>query len=290
MSDYDNAKSFGTSKITVDSLERQAIIARNETFDCVETGFMFLDDHFGLRNGCIHTLVGAMGKGKSSLTRSLLIEHLNKGKRILYYTTEETEEDFRLWAAYAGVGDDLLGNLVIATEKKMLSIIENPKEIRGFMNVLGGWVKGPQCDLIFFDNLTTSSCYDSNDATQSSKFIKALSLTIDHLKIPCLLVAHTNPNKKDSSNVWIDGSDIRGSRDASIISQYLYVMRALEVTDETTLPVRHVFIFTDKARRHPCGGRIYQLYWDKSRKRYTRDRRVSMEDFNAIYKTRNKIG
>ena len=291
LSDFDNIPNIGIVKpIFENSEEANLLKLKNETFELPESNFMFLNDHYGFRKGCIHLVIGSQGKGKSSLTRSLLYERLEKGNRVFFYATEESPKDIKTSAAYFGAGNELLGNLLIGTEKKMRTFLESTKEIEAFMKVLKTWILKAEAEIFFFDNLTTSAIYNSNNAYQASRFIWELHVLCEKLNIPFVIVAHTNPNKKDNSNQWIDGNDIRGSRDASIRAQYLYAIRTLDITESADITIRKAFVFTQKARNHTCTGNIYSLKWDGQRKGYSGDTRISMEQFNKFYKMRNKIG
>lgn len=241
--------------------------------------FAFLQDHKGLRPGCIHIILGTTGSGKSTLVTSMLEEMLYAKKRVLFYLTEESTKDVETKLSYGFLDfdQDLFG---IFTEVDLLKRCDGKKETRGFISQLEMAIDEMKPDILVFDNFTTSSFGDQNK--NSPEVALALKQLVQEKNIPLLLVAHTGSSIKDG--MFFDSSCVRGFRTITNIAEYVYCY--LRLREEVMGEGRTAnFIFTDKSRNHSEASRsTYKLFFDGTKKIFTSDQKASYGDLKKLIK------
>jgi len=269
---------------TVNPLEFENRKNINETYLFQKSKFKFVNDHFGFRNSKMHIILGTTGSGKTTLLMSLIDEMLVEKKKILFYSCEETVEDFETKFGYSNAQfDEKL--LMIFHENKMLSLLNNDTlNINEFEKQLGLAILQNKPDVFIFDNITTSAFYDQNKlASETAKRIKKLC---DNSGIPFIVIAHTASSVKEGQ--FFDSSCIRGFRSITNTAQYVYCYMRLreEFMGRTTIVN---CIYTDKSRGHSDASRAcYKLSFDAQKKIFTSDQQIEYASFKKYFKASQK--
>lgn len=87
-----------------------------------EIEFNFIRDHYGLKRGKAHMLLGSSGRGKSTLSRSILFQLASK-KKVLLCSSEETMHDTKMLFVKSRFTNKLIDNIKFLHEEKMREII-----------------------------------------------------------------------------------------------------------------------------------------------------------------------
>lgn len=179
--------------ISFEDGEREKLLDSIKNFELPETRFSFINDHKGLRPGKRHVLLGTTGTGKSTLTRSLVLDLALKTKVVLY-STEETLEDTKTMFAMRNVSDEILKNIEFIFEGD----IQQQMKASGLSDSLVEWkrlmaikILNSKSHVLFFDNITTSSFYDGVQYQQSISFLETINELIAEVNCAFFVVAHT---------------------------------------------------------------------------------------------------
>lgn len=238
-----------------------------------KTGLSFLAQHCGYRNGKMHMLLGVTGGGKSTMTRSMIYDFCknNKKKKALIFLSEEDK---------------------VSLEKELYKIESDISWANNLIIVSGldgsdffTSVKKNRFDIIFHDNITTSNEYNDKKPQEQSKYINKVKQLISELNVPFVVVAHTGATSAMNQNKIIDVNDIRGSKTIINISEYIYIMTTFLIGNNM-----NQFITTNKNRTHMTTEKISMLDFDKVKRIYTKSTRVTFDEYNQIFKTRDILG
>jgi hypothetical protein len=240
-----------------------------------QTKFAFLRIHRGLRENKMHLLISPTHGGKSTAVRSVLFDVVlnNRDKQVLIILSEETVEEFKIEFSKTFPSHDILDNVTIMSEQDgAISVSELKKIINGAINA-------SKCDLLFYDNITTSTLYPDDFKTQeaSALWLKALSKTVT-----LFLIAHTNENS--GANKLLTESDIRGSKKLPNLVEFLYVLQPIMVGNKM-----FQFINIRKHRGQETDNKLFRLYYNPELSTFDRDQAVSFDDVKEVFKMRNKL-
>ncbi len=246
-----------------------------------ESKFNFLLEHYGYRPGCLHALLGTPGGGKTSLLKAMISEATIK-KKVLLMLTEEQFKEYEpdLHASNENYNPD---NLLYMHEDSVPTEIKKDK--KAALNYLRDQVNDSDCDVFFFDNITTSVFYASTSGLRwQEELISMLRRTAKTLNIPIIYAVHTNKNVKDNSNKLIDGEDVRGTNQSFQKSDYFYVLQRFQQENNY-----YPFLFLRKHRFHKFVDNKY-FYLNFKNGCYEEDKPTTFDKINQAFMQRNWLG
>lgn len=267
--------------------DRDERLEKLTQFEYAETRFGFINDHFGFRKGKVHLLLGTTGSGKSTLTRSLLLD-VAKHHKVLLWSTEESREETIDMLAKRNVGGEFLKNIKFIDEDKL---IQNANlkltDVDELLRIIGAQVINFGAELIILDNITTSQFYSNYEV--QLQLINGIRSLVQFLEVPVLIVAHTQKSVKDDQRDLIGPNDIMGPKTLADKAQYQYVYQKFVLPgfggDGSQGVIRVV-----KGRGVGNIGNIYFLRFNFDTLEYTSDYKVVFNDFKELFKRRAKLG
>jgi len=222
-----------------------------------KSSFKPFSDHLGLRPGEVHTIVASKGSGKSTLARTMVSELVFGGHKVFYYLSEESKNKY-----FAGL-QTMFRDMAPNTHEKYLSNIFAMSELDERLNPqlvlkrLKDEVHLNDCNVLIFDNITTSVCGDGRPDQQSAFYWQLKKLAED-LNIPIVVFVHTE-KKTDTRNKFQTGDNVRGNAAIVNLASYCYILTLYYNQN----PMR-TFLFTDKSRYHPkANKKIYELEYNE---------------------------
>ena len=239
----------------------------------------------GWRPRNIFLFLGAAGEGKSTLTRTLVIDALAnvpKGKKVLVYLSEESVDDFIIELNKSGVfehGKELLTKLEIFSEQSIEDA--TPKKVFAKFCEL---CSRKDIAIVFLDNLTTSEFYmDKKVEAQSmvAKKLKQLALNPDKT---IAVIAHTGTEVNQTIKRLVNANDIRGSKSLINITQVIFILQRFEIQDRIYQTLRLV-----KYRGYSPENKMFNLNFDKRLFVFNNNRAIDFETFKSAYGERNKL-
>jgi hypothetical protein len=249
-------------------------------------GLQFVDDHFGPRPGCLHTLLGSTGRGKSTLVQSLLLEWARNAAVALYLSEESIERvEYKLFEKEVDPSY-LSPNLFLIHERDMLKRC-SAENISLFMITLRTKLEACKAKMLIIDNLTTSQFYEGNIPTNAALLAKLRDLA-DQMQIPIFLIAHTKKGVNETTKGIILPDDVRGSAVLPNTSDYFYTFYRVRHTSETGSARDGAFVWVNKSRDHENQDKIYRLDYNVHSKRYIADSAVDFNIFKEAMRDRDR--
>ena len=276
-------------RLTADSPEaKQKMVESLTTYFFPKSKFEFVNSSYSFRPKEWHLLLGSQGKGKSTLSRSLLFELAQNGVKVLYYSTEETEHQFKTMCYLAQLQDAHLENIYFVHDKDMFTKAGDDLELWETFFVAELVRSGAQ--IVFFDNITTSRFYGNKHVEEQGKFADQLKEICQRGERPFFIVAHTKKGVMDSSSQEITGQDIRGNANVSNMSENLLVFRMIKETTPEGKFRRHAFIYIDKGRFNKGMGRHFKLMYDMESRTYVGDTAIDFNKVKEAFQRQEKLG
>lgn len=242
--------------------------------------FAFLNNHNGFRNGNIHTILGVSHGGKSTLTRTLIVDVLanRPKKKILLWLSEETRLEF--------LQEFIASNFTEYDEDQLLIYSEMDNQVNDHTTLkhIEDIVIQKNVDILFFDNITTSRIYMDQQIQVQSQRASLLKKFANAWNIPIVIIAHTKAEITENYNGIINMNDIRGNKSIVNISQFFYILQTFTsgVKKFSTLRLA-------KHRGYVVSDTIYQLIFAKPVKMFALGEAIKFDDFAAAFKNRNKL-
>lgn len=275
-----------TSLRPFDKDQLDARSAENKKFFLEPSGMKFIDDHYGLRPGCIHTLMGSTGSGKSTLTQSLMLTWGRKNDAMIYLT-EETPDRYELKLSEKCESAEYLSpNLHFLHEQEVIRDMKSDN-YRGFLKFIEGGVAESNAKMLLIDNLTTSAFYDGK-IENNIPILSGLRNIAGHYKIPIIVVVHTKKGVNEVAKGLMEPDDVRGSASIANTSDYFYTFYRIGCTIGTGTKVWNTFIYVNKSRDHDTQGNFYRLKYEYGRG-YVFDEQISFNGFKQLMKERDKL-
>src|SRR3990167_4040953 len=172
-----------TALISAEEINR--LKQENETI-FIGSRFNFIKDHYGLRPGMRHLLIGCTGTGKSTLARSILCDSAKICKTLLY-SSEESLEQTQYLLSLRDLDDDAKKNILILNEDTSIRRFAYNQE--SMLLWLSQHLVHFQAKLLIFDNLTTSAYYDGREYEAQIYFFERLSAIERRFHIPIILIS-----------------------------------------------------------------------------------------------------
>jgi KaiC/GvpD/RAD55 family RecA-like ATPase len=257
-------------------------IADLKSFKFSKTGFNFLDDHFGLRPGSTHVILGTAGKGKSTLTRSIA-KRLIENHKLLLVGTEESKSEVEVQMALMEFNQyNTEKNLFYIHEREDLEI--NPSttmSVSDWLQKIEGLMDSSGCEIFIYDNITCSFLYEQIGNQQPMIF--GLKDLLKRKNIPAIIVAHTK--KGVQSSHFFSEDDVRGSAQLALATEFLYAFNFFtQSTNGEEAKTASIRIMKSRAYRNT--GRAYELKFDGNS--YTGDRRIKLHDLEKLASKNSK--
>ena len=278
---------FEEQTLAMTEEERDQLLLDRVTFHYAKTRFNFLNEHSGLRRKNFHLLMGTAGTGKTTLSRSALMD-LAEYHKIFVYSSEESVKETKAMFALRKTGNTILQNVVFWHERDAEKICgESADE---WLKQLEIRIMNSKADIFFFDNLTTSRFYDVK-VNDQPKIVSSLHSILHACNVAGFFVAHTANGVKDDQQALISTSDIRGNRSLTNKAEFVYAYQKFTSppTGQSTSPVSYGTIRNLKARGHDVGS-TFLLRFDFNTSEYTGDVKIPSTKFKEIYDSRFKLG
>lgn len=272
-----------------DPYERQQLLNELTTFYFPKTGFSFIDDHYGLRPGCMHVLMGTTGQGKSTLVRSLLLRAAEQGKRVWIYSSEESVKEINRSLSSSSVADSALEYVSVFHEDVVDEICNDDMSLFDlFKTQIEIKLASYQPDLIVVDNLTTSGWYDGAGFERATLMIAWWKKVLRKRNIPGIFVAHTKDGVGEGSGLF-SASDIRGPKVFTNKTEFLYFFQMIYHTDPQGKLHKFPVIRIGKSRGYSNAGLVYKLNYSQQHMLYVGDQSIDHNKFNEIFNKRDTL-
>lgn len=250
----------------------------NYNSESLKSRFNFLKQHGGLKSDKMHLLIAPTHSGKSTLTRTLLVDAMimNPKKKFLLWLTEETKEEFLKEFKKCFPHDQIDPNNLRIFSQQNYPETDHDK-IKDFIQQC---IDENYADFIFIDNITTSSIYvDKGTEKQASiaNWLKTISK-----EVGLFIIAHTNGN--DFNNRLLDETDIRGSKTITNLTEFLYVLQPIFINNTT-----YQFILIKKHRGESVDNKFFRLDYDKRLFSFKEDRVADFDDIAWLFQQRNLL-
>lgn len=271
-------------RLSFDREEIQKRIDENQTFFLPDTGLSFIDDHFGPRPGCLHTLLAASGRGKTTLLHSLIVAWGSKAKMLLYLTEESFDQvETKLFLKAEDVSY-LTSKLHLLHETNVLESIK-PDAVVPFLRFLSDSIIKTESKILIIDNLTTSNFYEGQ-FQNVNRLLSGLRKIAAALGVAIFIIAHTKKTMSPAKGL-ITLDDVRGSAALPMTSDYFYIFYRIRKTLDFGKEVDSSFVLVAKSRHHDNQDNFYMLQYDHRTKRYFKDKLVNFQIFKTILKERD---
>lgn len=246
----------------------------------IKTGLEFLSAHNGLREAAQHLALGLSGGGKSTFFRTLMIDYQNNkgaGDKAGIWYSEEGENDFEVQFAKTSLAESFFLKKEINFYSEIDSWESKEKDFQKLELLF------QQSDIIFFDNITTSSFYDGSYQEQI-RFVKRLKSLVKKYEKPLVIFAHTDGKIKEGHKTLIEQNDIRGPKTVCNQSEFVYILQQFHTGAEIASTLRIV-----KHREQEVKNKIYSLIYDPKASVYGASTRLLFSQFKAIFDLRNRL-
>jgi archaellum biogenesis ATPase FlaH len=233
----------------------------------VPTGFPTLDRATqGLQKGQLVTVTGLTKASKSTLALLVGMTVQKSGKRVAYFTYEQTcEEQERRYDAYnAGINDNLLNSGNVSSEdwKKVVDGIKDTEELPPLIfceDAMTVTAVGAKCDIYDPDVVIIDGTYMLEDENGENKgspqalanIVAGFKFMAMRRKICVILVTQSTPARTKGET--LNNDSIMGSR---AFVQYSNVVIGIERTEDTKMRKLKIIMSRSCA---PCD---VMLEWD----------------------------
>lgn len=246
------------------------------------SGQSFLAQHNGWRPGCLHTFIAVAGGGKSTLMRTLLsdaVKNYTKPNKICVWLSEESRAEFATELLRSDMTHEQQSKFYVFSE------LENPERVKTVELAISYFEEAcKEFDIVFFDNITTSSMYMDKTTSTQSAIATRLKIIASKNNMVLVLYAHTKAEITEGNKGIIDQNDIRGSKTIVNVSHFFYVLQRF-ICGESIFPTIKII----KHRGQEVEQRLYALSYEKSVRMYTLSYPLSFEELKELHKKRNVL-
>lgn len=244
--------------------------------------YNFIRSHNGYRKGKIHLAIGPSSGGKSTLTRSLLLDallSLRENELIHFHLSEESAEEALIELGSTGVAFDKLKQIIITSEQD-----KNYRSAQQLFLELNESLQDKRVKFLFFDNITTSFCYMDKKADDQAFIGRKLKELTKANNIPTILIAHTGGDSTMANSRLIEMNDIRGGKSIVNLAEFMYILQPMFIGSE-----RHNIIRVVKHRGVSLKHPYYQLIYHDKPKMFVCDSAISFDELKDLFKKRNVL-
>ena len=245
------------------------------------SNFSFLNVHNGFRNGHLHMFMGSAGGGKSTLTRSMVIDVLcnRPPRKVLLWLSEETRLQFLTEFDCSNFREYLSESFFIYSE-----IDRGDVSSEQIMSDIQNIITENRIDILFYDNMTTSQTYMGKTVADQSSFVKRIKIAATTWDIPVVIIAHTGAQITENYNQIINMNDIRGSKDIVNQAEFFYILQTFYEGSKRTMTLRII-----KHRGYVLDDLIYHLTFSREVKLISIAAPIPFEMFREAYRQRNQL-
>jgi energy-coupling factor transporter ATP-binding protein EcfA2 len=267
--------------ITISGAERERRLgeANNQRFFSAHG---LLNEHNGWRDSKLHLFIGPTGAGKSTLTRSLLLDCLvgTNNKFIAgLWLSEETTSEFITEINHVKIPDHIGDRVVVESEQEM-----EFKTCNNWLLSLKSFIEKNNLDILFLDNITTSIFYNDADSKEQARIARALKKLAQIMDIPIVILAHTSAEITETYPRMINLENIRGSKNLTNMVEFAYIIQPFFHHGE-----KHVFIRIAKHRGQDVQNRIFKFYYYCNQKIYGKSEPKPFDQFKELFNKREKL-
>jgi len=264
--------------VSYEAIEKEM---RENTRQIYPSRFMFLNSTRGIRPRMLSGIMGTTGSGKSTLTKTMIVDAAKKEK-VMVWLSEETVTEYQIGMHKVSDSRDSFKNICFVEEKNLDAFYLNDHET--FLEYFKDLVVESGASLIFIDNLTSSNLYsDDIGPSGQSKTAVFLSKITKDLGVGIFFVAHTSKKIVDNQPMLITKEDIRGSQKITILAEYFYIIQKF-TAKEKIYPLLNIV----KHRHHNITNKFFLLGYKKDS--YEFDQQIDFSLVNKIFKNRDRLG
>lgn len=242
--------------------------------------YNFIKAHNGYRKGKMHLAIGPSSGGKSTLTRSLLLDfllNLEPHEKVHLHLSEETHEEFLIEIGSTGISFDKIKQIKVTSEQD-----HNFKSVQDLFVALDDSLRDVSVAGLFFDNITTSFAYMDRKADAQALVSKKLKELSKKNNIPLILIAHTSGDSTMANSRLIEMNDIRGGKSIVNLAEFMYILQPFFVEDERFNIVRIV-----KHRGVSLKDPYYKLIYAEKPRMFVCDQAIKFSELKELFKKRN---
>jgi hypothetical protein len=248
-----------------------------------KSGYRFIRAHGGYRNGKIHMAIGPSSGGKSTLTRSLIIDfliNLDDNEHIHVHLSEESSEEFLIELGSTGLDFKLIKKIKITSEQDD----NHGDSAEKMFLMLNESLSDTKTRAFFFDNITTSFCYMDKKTEQQAKMGRWLKALAKSHNIPVILIAHTGGDSTMANSRLIEMNDVRGGKSIVNLVEFMYILQPFFVNEK-----RHNMVRVVKHRGFNVEAPYFQLEYAAKPRMFTCDKNLTFKEFKELFKERNVL-
>lgn len=254
---------------------------KKESFETiVKTNLPFLQTHNGYRPAALHLVIGLSGGGKSTTKRTQVLDYYANKNELdvagIWYS-EESENDFEIHYAKTPLAEKFFDEKKV----KFYSELDSFKNKRDSFKDLDKMFE--LCDIVFFDNITTSSLFKGSYQEQETALRYFKGLVKKH-EIPLVAYAHTSSQVKEGFKSLIEMNDVRGSKEIVNLSEFVYILQQIHIGKTVFSTLKLV-----KYRGQEVGAKLFHLNYNPKLGVYDTCSEISFTEFKNQFDMRNKL-
>lgn len=262
--------------------ERERRIEQAKTSKWI-SAFDMINEHNGYREGKLHLFIGPTGAGKSTLTRTLLVDALNStvktGEKIGAFLTEESIDEFITEVNFVKLPEHLGTRLIVESEQDL-----NFRDATEWMLFLKRFVDEHELKILFLDNITTSEFYNDARPEEQGRIVRGLKRLAQVCNIPVIILAHTSSEVTETYPKLINLENIRGSKNLPNMVEFAYIIQPFIHEGE-----RHNFIRIAKHRGQHVKNRLFKFFYYERVKIFGKCEAKSFEGFKELFSKRERL-
>lgn len=250
-----------------------------------KSNFKFLRQHNGWRKKALHIFIGEESGGKSTLTRTLIIDTLEGSKHygtlpnVGLWLSEESVQDFKTEYALCGYGD-------LSDRIKILSEQDNEtfRTARDYLKSMEQMIEEYNLKILFIDNITTSERYVESNPAEQAIIANTLKRIAKVRNIPIVIIAHTGAGVTNGNVKLIENNHIVGSKAFPRIANFFYILQPIRTPTN-----RYNIIRTTKHRGYQLTSGLHELYYSSKVRLFIKDAPLFFNDFKEMFKEREQL-
>jgi hypothetical protein len=260
------------------------------------TSMTFLGQHKGFRDGKMHVISAPTDSGKSTLVRTIILDHLtaNQEMTIFLYLSEETTIDFKVEMLQiikdiqkespvrAQKLQDLFNhNLVIYSEQDPGV---NERDPITMVNDLALMFAESGAHILIIDNLTTSGMYADKQIHVQSRIATRVKKMAQTFQVPVVPIMHLGKGKGVGAAGEPSKDDVRGGATIINLAEFSYMLQMIQIDDK-----KHTFVRADKSRGFNKLHQYFSLEYNPKMQIYQKCIPVKFANFKEKFNLRNRL-